>query len=118
MTLASRSTLAMILTLLLTGTVLAADPMAGAAFWRAEHPQSDGSPARSCTSCHGRDLSQPGRHVNTGKVIEPMAPSVNPQRLSDAAKIEKWLGRNCRWTLGRNCTASEKADVLAYIRTQ
>jgi hypothetical protein len=69
-------------------------------------------------TCHGRDLTQPGRQANTGKVIEPLAPSVNPQRLTDPAKIEKWLTRNCRWTLGRECTANEKADFIAYIKTQ
>ncbi|HCS12500.1 MAG TPA: hypothetical protein DIW28_01710, partial [Zetaproteobacteria bacterium] len=44
------------------------------------------------------------------KRIEPMAPSVNPERLTDPAKIEKWFGRNCEWTIGRDCTAQEKAD--------
>jgi len=98
--------------------LLAADPAAGAAGWTKEYPQSDGSPARSCTTCHGRDLTAPGRHVKTGKVIEPMAPSVNPQRLTDPNKVEKWLLRNCGWTIGRECTATEKADFISYIKTQ
>ena len=42
-----------------------------------------------------------------------MAVSVNPKRLSDPAKVEKWFGRNCRWTLGRDCTPQEKADFVA-----
>ncbi|MEA3244387.1 MAG: DUF1924 domain-containing protein, partial [Pseudomonadota bacterium] len=33
----------------------------------------------------------------------------------DGKKIEKWFKRNCKWTLGRECTAQEKADFLAYI---
>ena len=98
--------------------LLAADAEAGQVAWVAEHQPSDTAPARSCSSCHGTDLTQPGRHVNTGKVIEPMAPSVNAARLSDPAKVEKWFRRNCRWTLGRECSAREKADFLAYIRTQ
>lgn len=102
----------------LPSVLFAADPAAGKAGWTKEYAQSDGSAARSCTSCHGRDLTQPGRQANTGKVIEPLAPSVNPQRLTDPAKIEKWLRRNCRWTLGRECTATEKADFIAYIKTQ
>ncbi len=73
---------------------------------------------RSCTSCHGENLRQKGKHATTGKVIEPMAPSVNPTRLSDAAKIEKWFRRNCNWTLGRECTAQEKGDLLEYLRRQ
>jgi hypothetical protein len=98
--------------------ILAADPAAGQAGWVNEYLQTDGSPARSCTSCHGQDLTQPGRHAKTGKAIEPMAPSVNAQRLTDPTKIEKWLGRNCTWTLGRTCTAEEKDNFIAYIKTQ
>lgn len=104
--------------LVLPGTPFAVNPAAGAAAWIQEHPQPDGSQTRSCTSCHGRDLTRPGRHVKTGKVIEPLAPSVNPQRLTDPKKIEKWLLRNCRWTIGRECTASEKADFIGFIKTQ
>ena len=96
----------------------AGDAAAGAAAWVQDHPQPGGAPARSCATCHTDDLTQPGRHTKTGKPIEPMAPSVNPQRLTDQAKIEKWLRRNCRWTVGRECTAAEKADFLAYIETQ
>jgi hypothetical protein len=104
--------------LTLPTTLFAADAAAGKAGWTKEYPQSDGSPARSCVTCHGRDLTQSGRHAKTGKTIEPMAPSVNPQRLTDQAKIDKWLLRNCTWTLGRECTAPEKADFLTYIKTQ
>jgi len=94
------------------------DAAAGRAAWTAEHPQADGSPARSCATCHTADPTRAGEHVKTGKPIEPLAPSVNPERLTDPKHIEKWLYRNCRWTLGRECTADEKADFLAYIRTQ
>ncbi len=102
----------------LPAAVTAADAAAGAAAWTREQTQSDGSPARSCASCHGRDLTQAGRHVKTGKAIDPMAPSVNPRRLQDANKVEKWLLRNCRWTFGRACSATEKADFIAYLRAQ
>jgi hypothetical protein len=47
-----------------------------------------------------------------------MAPSANPERLADKAKIEKWLARNCKWTLGRACTPQEKGDVLVMIRSK
>jgi len=56
--------------------------------------------------------------VRTAKRIEPMAPSVNPERLTDPAKIEKWFGRNCEWTIGRDCTTQEKADFLAFIQSK
>jgi hypothetical protein len=105
-------------TLALPTASFAADTAAGAAAWTREYPRSDGSPARNCVTCHNRDLTKPGRHAVTNKVIEPLAPSVNPERLTDQAKVEKWLLRNCRWTLGRECTADEKADFVSYIQTQ
>lgn len=69
----------------------------------------------SCTSCHTEDLTQHGRHVKTNKAIKPMSPSVNPERLTDSKKINKWFIRNCKWTLGRECSAQEKANLLVYI---
>lgn len=71
----------------------------------------------SCTTCHTADPRQPGRHTVTGKAIEPMAPAVNPARLTDAAKVEKWFRRNCRDVLDRECTALEKGDVITYLRS-
>lgn len=71
--------------------------------------------SRRCSSCHGTDLSQTGRHKRTGKSIAPMSPAAEPQRLSDAKKVEKWLRRNCTWTWGRVCTPQEKGDLLSYL---
>jgi cytochrome c553 len=91
---------------------------AGAAQWRQTYRAKGGKGERSCTACHGTNLTQPGKHAKTGKRIEPMAPSVNPQRLSDRGKIEKWFKRNCKWTLGRACTPQEKGDFLSFLRQQ
>jgi hypothetical protein len=104
--------------LIMPTTLLAGDAKAGAAGWIKEYPQADGSPARSCATCHTRDLTKAGKQASTGKTIEPMAPSVNPQRLSDPEKVEKWFRRNCHWTLGRACTDTEKADFVSFIKTQ
>ena len=71
---------------------------------------------RQCADCHGPDLTQGGRHERTKKPIEPMAPSVNPSRYTDLKKVEKWFTRNCKSTLGRECTAQEKGDVLEYLK--
>lgn len=70
---------------------------------------------RSCTLCHTRDLTTDGKHVKTNKPIKAMAPSVNPERLTNIRKIEKWFKRNCKWTLGRECSTQEKASFLLYI---
>jgi hypothetical protein len=89
---------------------------AGKTFWSKEFIHAESGKVRSCTSCHGADLTRPGKHARTGKSIKPMAPSVNPERLTDAKKIKKWFKRNCKWTLGRECTPQEKGDVMAFIK--
>lgn len=90
----------------------------GRAAWMQEHRSPDGEDIRSCSSCHGNDLNRPGRHIRTGKPIDPMALSVNPERLTDPEKVEKWFRRNCRWTLGRECTPQEKGDFVRFIISQ
>jgi hypothetical protein len=69
----------------------------------------------SCSSCHGAVPTQTGRHASTAKPIDAMAPAFNAQRFTDAAKSEKWFRRNCNDVIGRECTAAEKADVLAWL---
>ena len=71
----------------------------------------------SCASCHGAVPVQGGKHATTGKPIGAMAPAFNPERFTDAAKTEKWFRRNCNDVAGRECTATEKADVLAWLLT-
>lgn len=70
-----------------------------------------------CASCHGAQPVQAGKHASTGKPIAAMAPQVNAERFTDAAKTEKWFRRNCNDVLGRACTPAEKADVLAWLLT-
>ncbi len=69
----------------------------------------------SCASCHGKPPTGNGRHANTGKTLAPLAPAANPQTFTDSAKVDKWLRRNCRDVAQRECTAGEKADLLAYL---
>lgn len=69
----------------------------------------------SCSSCHGATPTQAGKHAATGKVIQPLAPAFNGERFTNPAKVEKWFRRNCNDVLGRECTAAEKADVLAWL---
>lgn len=90
---------------------------AGAALWEKKFIDARSGDERSCTTCHTSDLKQQGKHARTGKIIEPMAPSANPGRLTEVKKIRKWFVRNCKWTLGRECTAQEKGDLLAFLKT-
>lgn len=69
----------------------------------------------SCASCHGTPPTTQGKHANTGKAISPLAPAFNPKAFTDEAKVDKWFRRNCKDVLSRECTAIEKADVLAYL---
>ena len=98
--------------------VAAFDAQAGARRWSENFPDTKTGNPISCASCHKQDLRQPGQHLRTLKPIEPMAPAVNPQRLTDIVKIEKWFLRNCKGTWGRECTAQEKGDFLLYIQSQ
>jgi len=69
----------------------------------------------SCASCHTATPTNAGWHAKTGKSIAPLAPSANPERFSDPAKVAKWFRRNCNDVLGRECTAQEKGDVLSWL---
>lgn len=69
----------------------------------------------SCASCHGTPPTAPGKHASTGKSIAPLAPAFNAKAFTDSAKTDKWFKRNCKDVLSRECTAQEKADVLAYL---
>ena len=88
------------------------DAARGQAFFTTKHGHD-----WACASCHTATPTADGKHASTGKVIRPMAPSANPERFTDAAKTEKWFRRNCNDVLGRECSASEKADVLAWLLT-
>lgn len=88
---------------------------AGEALWNKEFTDAGSGEKRSCATCHHANLAEPGKHAETGKLIKPMKPAANPERLTDARKIEKWFLRNCKWTYGRECTAQEKGDFLTFI---
>ena len=93
-----------------SGFAATPDAARGQAFFTTTHGRE-----WSCASCHTPQPTQPGRHANTGKAIEPLAPAANPRRFSDEAKVEKWFRRNCNDVLGRECSADEKADVRAWL---
>lgn len=97
---------------LLQGYGGAPQPARGQAFFNATHGRE-----WSCSSCHGAPPTQQGKHAATGKAIAPLAPAFNPQRFTDPAKVEKWFRRNCGDVVGRECTAAEKADVMAWLLT-
>jgi len=90
----------------------------GKMMWSEKHIRKKSGRQVSCATCHTTDLTRAGSHTRTGKKIDPMAPSINPTRLSDPAKIRKWFKRNCKWTIGRECTPQEKGDFLLFIQSK
>ncbi|QDL56401.1 DUF1924 domain-containing protein [Rhodoferax aquaticus] len=88
----------------------AANPARGQQFFTSKHGKD-----WACASCHTAVPTVDGKHASTGKVIGPLAPAFNPERFTDTAKTEKWFRRNCNDVVGRECTAGEKADVLAWL---
>lgn len=69
----------------------------------------------SCASCHGVPPTRQGEHASTAKPIAPLAPAFNANAFTDAAKSDKWFRRNCKDVLSRECSAAEKADVMAWL---
>ena len=86
----------------------------GEQFYHAKRAHSSGK-QMNCATCHTDNPKSVGAHAKTRKEIQPLAPSVNKERFSDAAKVEKWFKRNCQDVLERACTAQEKGDFIAYV---
>lgn len=82
----------------------------GEQFFKAKHGND-----WSCATCHTENPLAHGRHATTAKDIAPLAPLANPQRFTDAAKVDKWFKRNCNDVLNRACSAQEQGDVLQYL---
>jgi cytochrome c peroxidase len=85
----------------------------GEKFFRTERVNSKGDKV-SCMTCHTDNAKKSGM-TRANKVIEPLAPSANPERFTDRAKIEKWFKRNCNDVYDRVCTTLEKGDFMKYM---
>lgn len=88
------------------------DPERGQKFFTNRHGQE-----WSCASCHGAVPTQTGKHAATGRQIAALAPTFNAERFTNRTKVEKWFRRNCNDVIGRECSASEKADVISWLLT-
>jgi cytochrome c peroxidase len=69
----------------------------------------------ACASCHTTNPANVGKHIVTKKPIKPLAPSANPERFSDVDKVEKNFEKHCLEIIGRDCTAQEKGNYIAYM---
>jgi len=71
----------------------------------------------SCSSCHTDNPANKGKHIKTGKEIQPMAPSVNPKRFSDIQKSAQKFAEHCKDLYGKDCSAEEKGNFITYLLT-
>jgi mono/diheme cytochrome c family protein len=69
----------------------------------------------SCADCHTGNPLKTGRDQTAEKPLPPLAPAANPKRLTEATKVENYFRLNCKDVVGRECSAQEKADVLAWL---
>jgi cytochrome c peroxidase len=69
----------------------------------------------TCSTCHTDDPKKDGKHKESKKPIKPLAPSVNPERFMDAAKVEREFREHCMDVHGRDCHPYEKANFIAYL---
>lgn len=85
----------------------------GAKLWKSTHTEGKVD-TPSCTTCHTKDATAQGM-TRALKPIAPMAVSKTPDRFTDPEKVAKWFARNCNSVLARECTPSEKGDVITYL---
>lgn len=69
----------------------------------------------ACASCHTANPAATGKHKVTGKPIKPLAPAANSERFTDIDKVEKNFEKHCLEVIGRDCTAAEKGNFMAYL---
>jgi hypothetical protein len=108
----------------------------GRAFYFHKHKIDDGSDL-SCASCHHADprkgtvahegqfpcrachitLHRPSDKRSPQTPDSSLAPSANADRFTREGNVEAWFGWNCRLLLKRECTPSEKGDLIAWLLT-
>lgn len=69
----------------------------------------------SCAECHTLMPTGRGRDQTSEKPMTALAPAANPKRFTDAARVENYFRLNCKDVVGRECSAQEKADVIAWL---
>lgn len=90
---------------------------AGRAFYTKKYTRRKDNKEESCSSCHTDSPANKGKHVDTGKVIQPLSPVVNASRFKDLQKVETKFKKHCNDIIGRDCTPQEKGDYITYLLT-
>ncbi|MFM1910678.1 MAG: Cytochrome c [Pseudomonadota bacterium] len=71
----------------------------------------------ACASCHTANPADNGKHIVTNKPIRPLAPAANEKRFTSVDTVEKNFTKHCNDIIGRDCTAQEKGNFIAYLLT-
>lgn len=74
-----------------------------------------GSLFESCSDCHGAVPTGQGKDQASEKPIPPLAPAAHARRFTEPGRVENYFRLNCKDVVGRECSAQEKADVLAWL---
>lgn len=69
----------------------------------------------TCSGCHTNDPTKVGRHIETKKAIDPLAPSKNAERFTNFEKVETNFKKHCLDLYERDCTAYEKGNFISYL---
>ncbi len=77
--------------------------------------QKFGRDFENCADCHTAVPTRPGKDLVANKPLKPLAPAANPARFTDRERVEYMFRLNCKDVVGRECSAQEKADVLAWL---
>ncbi len=74
--------------------------------------------AIACASCHTANPADVGKHIVTGKKIQPLSPHANKKRFQSAPEVEKNFTKHCNEVVGSDCSPQEKANYIAYLLTE
>lgn len=88
----------------------------GKAFYTKKLVMIDGKEL-ACATCHTDDPRNKGKHSETGKPIQPMAPSANPKRFSEINESAKGFTKHCKQVYGKDCSAQDKGNFITYLLT-
>jgi mono/diheme cytochrome c family protein len=69
----------------------------------------------NCAACHGASPLKSGKDLVSEKSIRPLAPAAHAARFTDKNRVDHQFRVNCKDVVGRECTAAEKADLLAWL---
>jgi hypothetical protein len=69
----------------------------------------------SCSACHTDNPAKQGKHNESGRILQPLAPAANPNRFSDRSKSERAFMMHCKDLYDKDCSPQDKANFMHYL---